>query len=275
MTSDKSTAYRNELDDVRVPGRVSGQQAARALADFATRNAARRQRKVWSRRVASWDQHGSAGLTNVTAAVLDAARTAPGARVVDLGCGNGQLGLPLARDGANVLAVDVSPAMIESLLAEAQRQHLPRLDGLATPIEELVLPPGSIDLVVSSYALHHLRDADKARLVRSAAGWLKPGGRIVIADMMFGRGGSSRDKEIIRSKVSALAKKGIGGWWRIAKNALRYQLRVTERPVSADAWKAMLACAGFTAITETPIVAEACLVTGRLPDRPEPRVSAR
>jgi 2-polyprenyl-3-methyl-5-hydroxy-6-metoxy-1,4-benzoquinol methylase len=269
MTSDKSTAYRKELDDVQVPGWATDHNAARALAEFATRNATRRQRKVWSRRVASWDQHGSAGLTKVTAAVLEAARVTPGARVVDLGCGNGQLGLPLARSGANVLAVDISPAMIESLQAEAGRQRLPRLHGLATPIEELTLPQGSVDLVVSSYALHHLRDADKARLVCSAAGWLRPGGRIVVADMMFGRGGSSRDKEIIRSKISALAKKGIGGWWRIAKNAVRYQLRVQERPVSADAWKSMLAAAGFTAVTATPIVAEACMVTARLPERPE------
>lgn len=268
MTSDKSAGYRNEHDDVQLRDQETDQQAVRALAEFATRSAARRQRRVWSRRVASWDQHGSAGLTTVTAAVLDASQAAPGARVVDLGCGNGQLGLPLARSGANVLAVDVSPAMIESLQAEAQRQHVPRLHGLATPIEELMLPPGSIDLVVSSYALHHLRDADKARLIRSAADWLRPGGRIVIADMMFGRGGSSRDKKIIKSKVSALAKKGPGGWWRIVKNAVRYQLRLQERPVSADAWKSMLASAGFTAITETPIVAEACMVTAKLPERP-------
>lgn len=267
MTSDKSAGVRKALDDVQVHDPATEQQAARALAEFATRNAARRQRKVWSRRVASWDQHGSAGLTKVTAAVLDAAKAAPGARVVDLGCGNGQLGLPLARGGANVLAVDVSPAMIESLQAQAQREQLPKLCGLAAPIEELMLPPDSIDLVVSSYALHHLRDADKARLIRSAASWLRPGGRIVIADMMFGRGGSSRDQEIIRSKVVALAKKGPGGWWRIAKNVVRYQLRVQERPVSADAWKSMLAAAGFTAITEAPIVAEACMVTAELPER--------
>lgn len=275
MTSDKSTARCKGLDDTPVHSPVTDQSAARALAEFARRNAARRQRKVWSRRVASWDQHGSAGLTKVTAAVLDAARAAPDARVVDLGCGNGQIGLPLARSGANVLAVDVSPAMIDSLQVEAKRQHLPRLHGLATPIEELVLPSGSIDLVVSSYALHHLRDADKARLICSAAHWLRPGGRIVIADMMFGRGGTGRDREIIRSKVTALAKKGIGGWWRIAKNAARYLLRVQERPVSADAWKSMFAAAGFTAITATPIVAEACMVTARLPERPEPRASVQ
>src|SRR5450755_4986435 len=57
------------------------------LARFATQNAVRRQRRVWSGRVASWDQHGSAGLTTVTAAVLKAAEILPAVQVVDLGCG--------------------------------------------------------------------------------------------------------------------------------------------------------------------------------------------
>jgi 2-polyprenyl-3-methyl-5-hydroxy-6-metoxy-1,4-benzoquinol methylase len=266
MTSDRSDTYRSKQDHPSPRDRATGQPTARALAEFATRNAVRRQRNVWSRRVASWDHHGSAGLTKVTAAVLEAARISPGTQVLDLGCGNGQIGLPLAKRGADVLAVDVSPAMIGSLQAEAERQHLPTLRGLATPVEELALPPDSVDLVVSSYALHHLRDADKARLISSAAEWLRPGGRIVIADMMLGRGGSSSDREIIRSKVSALARKGIGGWWRIAKNAVRYQLRVQERPVPAEAWTSMLQAAGFTAITATPIVAEACMVTAQRPE---------
>jgi len=166
--------------------------------------------------------------------------------------------------------VDVSPAMIRQLRAQATQAGVTSLEGLAMPIEDLSLPEGSADLVVSSYALHHLRDADKARLVSAAFGWLRPGGRLVIADMMFGRGGSARDRVIIRSKVSALARKGPGGWWRIAKNAARYLLRMHERPVSMDTWTAMLARSGFTAITATTIVAEAGLVAGRRTEGPHP-----
>ncbi|MDQ2874291.1 MAG: methyltransferase domain-containing protein [Actinomycetota bacterium] len=236
------------------------------LAQVATQNAARRQRRVWSGRVASWDQHGSAGLTGVTAAVLKAADIVPAAQVVDLGCGTGQVSLPLAMAGAQVLAVDVSPAMIRQLRSEARRRGVPNLDGVALPIEDLTLPPGSVDLVVSSYALHHLRDADKGRLVAAAYGWLRPGGQLIVADMMFGRGASSRDRAIIRSKVVALARKGPGGWWRILKNAARYIARVQERPVSMDAWTAMFTRSGFAEVTASAIVAEAGLVTGRRPE---------
>jgi 2-polyprenyl-3-methyl-5-hydroxy-6-metoxy-1,4-benzoquinol methylase len=241
------------------------QPSRNRLAGYATRHAVRRQRRVWSSRVTSWDQHGSAGLAGVTAAVLEAARVSPGAQVVDLGCGTGQISLPLAQRGAEVLAVDVSSAMIRRLESEARRRGVRNLDGLALPVEELVLPPGSVDLVVSSYALHHLRDPDKARLVAAAYGWLRPGGRLVIADMMFGRGASRRDRAIIRTKIAALVRKGPGGWWRIAKNAGRYLLRIQERPVPMDAWAAMLTRSGFAGVTATAIVAEAGLVTGQVP----------
>jgi len=86
--------------------------------------------------------------------------------------------------------------------------------------------------------------------------------------MMFGRGASSRDRAIIKSKVAALARKGPGGWWRIAKNAARYLLRVQERPVSMDTWTTMLARSGFTEVTAITIVAEAGIVTGRRPEHP-------
>ncbi len=247
------------------PG-YSDKPARQRLARYATAHAVRRQRRVWSGRVTSWDQHSSAGLTAVTAAALDAANVGPGAQVVDLGCGTGQLSLPLAKQGAQVLAVDVSSAMIRRLQAESRQRGVVSLEAVALPVEELVLPAGSVDLVVSSYALHHLRDADKARLISAASGWLRPGGRLIIADMMLGRGGSRRDRAIIRSKIAALARKGAGGWWRIAKNAARYLLRVQERPVSMDAWTAMLTRSGFIEVTATAIVAEAGLVTGRRPD---------
>src|SRR6185437_4776543 len=118
-----------------VPGAHRGNGSQRhSLARFATENAVRRQRRVWSGRVASWDQHGSAGLAKVSAAVLAAAglsSEATGSLVVDLGCGTGQLSLPLARLGAQVLAVDVSAAMVQRLRSEARRLGVTQVEGLA------------------------------------------------------------------------------------------------------------------------------------------------
>ncbi len=262
MAGYKVTDSKSSGDNAPGTGQADGTDPGGLLGRMATGTTVRRQRRVWSRRVNSWDHHTPAGLEKVTAAVLAAATVGPGDQVVDLGCGTGQLSLPLAERGARVLAVDVSPAMVQRL-RERAGQRPGGLECLAAPIETLSLPSGSVDLVVTSYALHHLRDADKDRLVAAAYHWLRPGGTLLVADMMFGRGGTSRDRAIIRSKVRALARKGIGGWWRIAKNSYRYLVRVAERPVSISAWTAMFARAGFTGITASSIVAEAGLVSGR------------
>ncbi len=246
-----------------------GELGGRRLAPFATRHAVRLQRRIWSGRVVSWDEHGSSGLTKVAAALLQAVQITPDAVVVDLGCGTGQISLPLARQGAQVLAVDVSSAMVRRLQAQAHRQGVQNLEALAIPIEELVLPTGNIDLIVSGYALHHLRDPDKGSLVAAAFGRLRPGGRLMVADMMFGRGTSARDRAIIKSKLATLARRGPGGWWRIAKNAARYELRAQECPVPMETWTAMFVRAGFGEVSATAIVAEAGLVTGRRPDHPD------
>lgn len=110
------------------------------LADLATRTAVNRQRRVWSRRVASWDQHGSANLARVTAAVIAVAAVQPGEVAVDLGAGNGQVTLPLAVHGARVLGVDISPGMAGALRSEARRRGLPTVEAITVPIEELDLP---------------------------------------------------------------------------------------------------------------------------------------
>lgn len=171
------------------------------------------------------------GLQLIARGVLDEARPTPDTVAVDLGCGSGQLALPLARTASRVIAVDISPAMITQLLNKAAAHDLVNIETRATSIENFDLPADSGDLVVANYALHHLRDADKARLVARAARWLRPGGRMVIGDMMIRRGRDRRDRALIASKVAVLARRGPAGWWRIAKNALRLLLRIQERPV--------------------------------------------
>lgn len=211
------------------------------------------------------DHHPPTGLEKVTAAVLAAANPQPGDYVIDIGCGTGSLTLPLAESGALVLAVDSSDGLVGRLTDRARDRGLSVSEVAAAPIQHLSLPPGSADLVVTSYAMHHLRNADKDQLIAAAYEWLRPGGTLVLADMMFGRGRTRSDRAIIRSKVRRLASRGIGGWWRIIKNSYRFLFRVRERPVSIGAWTAMLARAGFTGITAASIVAEAGLVTGRRP----------
>jgi len=246
---------------VSLRAQVTSTDSHRRLGQLATRPL----RLITSRRRSAWDRRSPAGLEKVTAAVLAAATVSPGSQALDIGCGAGPLSLPLAEQGAKVLAIDASQVMIAKLEEQAEQRKLPGLECLATPIERLSLPAECVDLIVTSYALHYLRDLDKGRLVAAAYYWLKPGGTFILADMMFGRGVTSQDRAIIKTKIGALAKKGIGGWWRIAKNSYRYLIRAQERPVSISTWATMFARAGFKSITASSIVNEAGLVTGRRP----------
>lgn len=224
------------------------------------------QRRVWDKRVDSWDHEGVPGLDKVVAAIVSATEAAPGMSAVDLGCGSGQVSIPLAERGVQVTAVDVSPQMVQRLqerVAGGEAEQV--MTGVVCAIEDFSRPPASVDLVVSNYALHHLRDRDKQAVVRAAVDWLRPGGKLVVGDMMFGRGATARDRAIIGSKVVALARRGPGGWWRVAKNAVRYLLRVQERPCSMETWVRYFEEAGLTSVTATSVIAEAAVVAGVRP----------
>lgn len=77
-----------------------------------------------------------------------------------------------------ILAVDISPAMLEQLRAKpelAGRVEIHCRDLVESPLAE------TVDLVVSAMALHHVRDT--ARLFGALYAHLRPGGRIALADL--------------------------------------------------------------------------------------------
>jgi ubiquinone/menaquinone biosynthesis C-methylase UbiE len=224
--------------------------------------------RKWDKRVTGWHAHvtSSAGFEKVRDRLLEISDPKPADDCVDLGAGTGFVAIALAAEVSSVLAVDISPAMTETLTARAEHSGLHNIRTMVSDLRTFQLQPACVDLVVSNYALHHLRDADKRTLAVEAARWLRPGGRIVVADMMFGRGASPRDREILRQKATVLAARGPAGWWRIAKNLGRYGLRVgQEHPATPHFWQQALRDAGFTDVRFEPVVAEAGIVSGVRP----------
>ena len=221
--------------------------------------------RTWDKRVEKWHSHvtSAAAFGKVLDQLLRLAAPQEADECVDLGAGTGFVTTALAPRVSSVLAVDISAAMAASLLQRATAAGLANVSAEVADLARLSLPPGRADLVVSSYALHHLTDDEKRDLVARAAQWLRPDGRLVIADMMFGRGGSQRDRQILQQKVASLAAKGPGGWWRIAKNLGRYGLGVgQEHPATPEFWLAALRAAGFTEVVFQPVIAEAGIVRG-------------
>jgi SAM-dependent methyltransferase len=99
-----------------------------------------------------------------------------GASVIELGCGDGAQARQLADEGArDVLAVDSARQM----LALAASHPHPRVRYLQDDIETLHLPAHSADCVISSLALHYVRDYPG--LIRRIAQWLRPGGQLVFS----------------------------------------------------------------------------------------------
>lgn len=99
-----------------------------------------------------------------------------GAAVLDAGCGSGAQAEWLLEQGADVVAVDVSPKMIE----EAGRRCAGRGRFLVADLAEpLPLEPGSLDGITCSLALHYI--ADWSVPLRSFASALRPGGWAVIS----------------------------------------------------------------------------------------------
>jgi trans-aconitate methyltransferase len=94
-----------------------------------------------------------------------------GERVLDVGCGTGQLTYEISRSGAHVTGLDRSADM----LADA-RKNFPDLRFVLGDAASFNFPE-PFDAVFSNAALHWVKDADGA--VASIAGALRPGGRFV------------------------------------------------------------------------------------------------
>jgi len=106
--------------------------------------------------------------------------------ILDLGCGTGGLSICLARKCKHVYAVDVSQAMVDALTGKLENQGLsnvtPRRSGFLTYKHKGEAP----DAIVLNITLHHLSDFWKQIALCRLHDLLKPGGKMFLADIVFG-----------------------------------------------------------------------------------------
>ena len=104
-------------------------------------------------------------------------------RVLDLGCGAGHASYALARGGADeVVAYDLSPAMLAVVAAEAQARGHAQIQTSQGPAESLPFPDAGFDLVATRYSAHHWLDMQGG--IQEAARVLKPGGMMIVIDVL-------------------------------------------------------------------------------------------
>ncbi len=134
-----------------------------------------------------WDDHVAVyeavfePLSNAFARrALDRLRLRPGERLIDVGAGTGGAALIAAARGADVLAVDASPAMTARI--EARANGLPvasgRIDAMAMDGMALGVPSASFDAALSVFGVILFPDAGMG--MREIARVLKPGGRLAV-----------------------------------------------------------------------------------------------
>lgn len=108
-------------------------------------------------------------------------RDVRGKVVVDLGCGTGETLIPLVKRGARVIAIDISPDLVE--LARRRLESYDIAGGTVTlqacSAYETGLPDESVDVVFSIALLHHL-DLEKAR--KEIWRILRPGGKFILKE---------------------------------------------------------------------------------------------
>jgi SAM-dependent methyltransferase len=109
----------------------------------------------------------------------------PGSRVLEIGCGTGQLSVPLAQHGIALLGLEPGPHL--AALARQNLERFPNVQIEVSSFEEWPLPPEKFNAVVSASAFHWLAPA--VRLSKSAEA-LQPGGFLTILHVHHVRGGT-------------------------------------------------------------------------------------
>jgi ubiquinone/menaquinone biosynthesis C-methylase UbiE len=111
--------------------------------------------------------------------------------VADLGAGEGTLSLLLTQRAERVIAVDHSQKMLEYVVEIARKNGVKNLEYRLGDLEELPLSDAEADLALMHQSLHHALHPNKA--IQEAWRILKPGGRIVVMDLLKHRFEEARE----------------------------------------------------------------------------------
>jgi tellurite methyltransferase len=135
-------------------------------------------RPFWETSYSSGDETATFGAPSAEVVELSATMDR-GARVLDLGCGDGRHALYLARRGCNVTAIDISEVGVAKLTRVAGTEGLPVRVEVADMREYAI--DGDYDLVVAHGCLHLITRAEWMELIPRMKNHTRPSGYNVVA----------------------------------------------------------------------------------------------
>ncbi len=135
---------------------------------------------------------------------LDALALPKGAAVLDIGCGTGRFARAALARGLKAAAADISPMMLEYLRKKAADEGLPEPETQHAGFLTMQFPDASFDGAASTLALHHLPDIWKLVALKRVAKALKPGGQLILRDVVFSLQGQEEPDACFSRFVSSL-----------------------------------------------------------------------
>lgn len=135
-------------------------------------------RPAWDRIARGYDRTNTATQMWLGNEGLRRAELRSGMRFLDVAAGSGALSVPAARLGAQVLATDQSPVMLELLRARAQKEGL-SIETRVMDGHALHLDDKSFDMAGSQFGVMLFPDMPKA--IREMARVVRHGGRVLIS----------------------------------------------------------------------------------------------
>jgi SAM-dependent methyltransferase len=134
--------------------------------------------------------------------------------VIDVGAGTGQFTLAAADVCERVVALDVSPVMLERLTEKVDRRGASNVEVTRAGFLTYRHSGPPADLVYSRLALHHLPDFWKAIALGRLADMLRPGGLLRLWDVVYGFEPRDADRHIEAWIAETMAADVERGWTR-------------------------------------------------------------
>jgi SAM-dependent methyltransferase len=190
--------------------------------------------------------------------LLERIAPAPGAAVLDLGCGPGRHSLELARRGCRVTGVDRTALYLEKARQQAQEEGLD-VRFVEADMRHFVRP-GVYDLALNLYTTfgYFVAAEENIQVLRNVYDSLKPGG-ILVMEMsgkeVIARSFRERDWREHEGVIMLEERSVVEDWsqmenrWTIIDGADRYSYTLRHWTYSAAELKGMLMEAGFDPVT--------------------------
>lgn len=130
-------------------------------------------RSQWAGQASAYQNSFAALCAHPAAALLDAAHVKAGDRLLDVGTGTGTVAAVACSRGADVVAVDAEPSMLE-----LARRRLRAAEVCHAALPRLPFADSSFDAAVANFVINHV--GDPAAAVRELRRVVRPGGRIAV-----------------------------------------------------------------------------------------------